>query len=834
MKHDLTLAFRSLARTPFLSLAVVLSLALGIGANTAIFSLVYQMILRPLPVQHAEQLVFLAAPGARSGSISNDNAGGAKSSFATFSYPMMRDLIAKQGALAELAAYRSFRVNLTYRGSTVSGTLEAVTGNYFSTLGVTPRMGRALRPEDDRLENQVVVLSHSYWAEKLGGDPNVIGEKIVVNGNPMTIVGVSPRGFWGTTMGTIPDIFAPMSLKPLLTPGFDLRNDRRFWWVYLVGRRKAGVSLEASQAQLATTYKALLAEETKSFSGVGADFLAEYVKGTIVLQDGRAGRSSLQNEVQTPLIALLITTLFVLLIACANVANLQLVRAANRTRDVAVRVALGAGRWPVIRHMLTESLALGIAGGLAGLLMGQLALQALIAVALPPGDPSGFLSTDLHPAVLVFTLALGVVTGIASGTYPAISAFRLGVADTLKDQSGQVLSSGAARARKGLVITQVAVSLMLLISAGLFARSLANISKVDVGFRTEDLLVFGVSPDLNGYKAPETRAFAVRASEELRALPGVTEVSFSRVPFLGGSNWASNITVEGYTAPGDDPDPLYADIGPGLLNALGVKLVNGREFTEADRFGAPKVVLVNERFAKKYFGETNPVGRRMAMGNGNNVTLDMEIVGVVKDMKYSDVKGETPLIFYRPLLQHERMNTFFFYVRGTLPMESMVSQVRKTMAGLDPNLPLEPLRTMAHQLEGNTHTDRVIVRLSASFALLATVLALMGLYGVMAYDVASRTREIGIRMAFGAGRVRIQGMVLREAAWMLALGAVAGVGGAFWLTRFAEGLLFGVKAGDVLVYATATIVICTVGLLAALLPARRASAVDPMTCLRYE
>ncbi|MCW5966196.1 MAG: ABC transporter permease, partial [Bryobacterales bacterium] len=497
-------------------------------------------------------------------------------------------------------------------------------------------------------------------------------------------------------------------------------------------------------------------------------------------------------------------------------------------------VALGAGRWPIFRQMLTESIALGVSGAVGGLVLGQIALDLLITVALPPGAPSGFLTTDLDPQVFVFTLLLGVITGVAFGTYPAITASRIAVADTLKDQSGQVLSSGAARVRKGLVMAQMALSLMLLISAGLFAKSLANVSQVDIGFQPDNLIVFGVSPDLNGYKTSEVRAFAERATEELRALPGVTDAAISEVSFLDGSRWGSNVTVEGYTAPDNDPNPMYANIGPSLLRTLQMQIAAGREFTRADAAGAPKVVMVNEKFAKKYFGDANPIGRRMAVGGGRSVTPDMEIVGVVRDMKYAEVKDEVPMLFYRPLAQTDSMNSFYFYVRGTLPTEAMMAQVRRTMSGIDANLPLEPMRTVEEQLRITTHNDRVIVKMAASFAVLATLLAIVGLYGVMAYNVASRTREIGIRMAFGAGTMRIQSMVIREAAWILALGAAIGIGGALWLTRFAESLLFGVEANDVMVITAATVLIGLVGLLAAFVPARRAAGVDPMTCLRYE
>lgn len=831
MKQDLLLALRSIWKSPFLSLAVVLSLALGIGANTAIFSLMDQMLLRALPVENPEALVFLEATGPKSGRSSTNDAGG---SDAVFSYPLSRDLIAKQTALEGVAGYRTLGANLAYGGTTVSGSLEAVTGNYFDVLRVRGGMGRMLTPDDDAKREPVAVLSHAYWANRLGADPSVINQKMVVNGVPFTIAGIAPKGFIGTTTGDSPDLWVPLSLKPRLTPNWDGTGDRRDWWVYLVGRLKSGDTPERARTELQTLLSALLADEVQGFANVDADFRKRYAASALRLVEGSGGRSSERDEASTPLIALMITTLMVLLIACANVANLQLVRASNRRKDIAVRVAMGAGRWPVFRQMLTESMALGLLGSVAGLVVGKVALQLLLGIIVNDDAPQGALTADLDSRVLLFTLALGMLTGLIFGTYPAWRASSVAVSNTLKDQAGQVLSAGAARIRKGLVIAQMAVSLMLLVAAGLFTRSLVNLSKVDLGFPTENLIVFGLSPELNGYKPADVRAIADRTVAELRALPGVTGAAISEVPLLGGSRWSTNITVEGYTPGKDEPNPWFSAIGPGLLSTAGIRLREGREFAAADVAGAPKVALVNEAFERHYFGGKSALGRRMAIGGGNEVKPDMEIVGVVRDSRYASVKEEIRPVFYAPLAQRESMNSFFVYVRTALPEASMIAQIRRTMAGIDRNLPLDPLRTMREQAERSTHVERIIVKLSATFALLATLLAIVGLYGVMAYSVASRTREIGIRMAFGASPGPIQGMVLGEAAKVLLVGTVLGLGAAFWLTRYVESLLFGIGAGDPPVYLSATLAILAAGLMAALMPARRAARVDPMTCLRYE
>jgi putative ABC transport system permease protein len=528
------------------------------------------------------------------------------------------------------------------------------------------------------------------------------------------------------------------------------------------------------------------------------------------------------------------TTLVVLLIACANVANLQLVRAAGRGRDIAVRMAMGSGRWPVFRQMLTESVLLGVLGSLGGILVARVAVELLLMVVLPPTAQQGVLSAELNSKVLLFTLMLGVLTGIAFGVYPSAVSSRVGLAGSLKEQAGQVSSGTAVRICKGLVMAQMALSVLLLVLAGLCTRSMVNLTRVDVGFSPENLVNFGVSPRLNGYSDSDGRLFAARIVEALGASPGVTGVAICAVPFLGGNTHASNITVEGYTREPNDANPVFARIGPALFHTLGVPLRNGREFRETDGPGAPKVVVVNEQFEKQYFKGQSALGRRMALGEGSDVTLDMEIVGVVPDVKYANVKDAVPPVFYMPLAQSESLDSFFVYVRSGVAAEHIVTQVMQVMAGLDPNVPLVNLRTMKEQIATNTHDEVTMVRLSATFAGLATLLALVGLYGVMAYNVASRTREIGLRMAFGASAGPIQWMVMREAFRVLAGGAFIGLLVAFWLTTYVQSLLYEVAAHDLLVYVAATVLVGMAGLVAAFLPARRAALVDPISSLRYE
>jgi len=831
MKRDLLLALRSLRKSPLTTIAVVLSLALGIGANTAIFSIMDQMLLQTLPVEGPDRLVFLDGVHPRSGSVSAGSDGGSSS---VFTYPMMRDLIDQQTALASVAGFRELGGNLAIRGNSQSGFLNMVSGNYFETLGVRQGLGRLFTLDDDKARRPVAVLSYRYWQNELGADPSVINESIVVNGSSLTIVGIAPRGFNGTRVGNSPDIWVPISLRKQLYRTWNDEANRRSWWVYMVGRLKDGQSIEQAQPGLQSLFSSILAQEAKDLTDSDQAFRDRYAQGTIQLVSGAQGRSSSRQGMTTAFTAMMLTTLMVLLIACANVANLQLVRATGRAKDIAVRVALGSGRWAIFREMLTESVLLGMLGSLGGVLVARAVVELLLRTMIPPQTPAGIITGELDTSVLLLTVLLGVLTGIGFGIYPAISASRIAVSDKLKDQSGQVQSAGGSRVRKGLVMAQMALSLTLLVLAGLMARSVVKLSTVDVGFAPENLIVFGVSPHLNGYDQPSSRTFLNRTVEELSEIPGVTSVSVSEVPFIGSSRWQGNITVEGHTKQQGEEDPSLASVGADIFRTMGVKLKAGREFRAGDGPGAPQVVIVNEQFERMYFNGQSALGRRMAFGEGEGVTPNREIVGVIHDMKYHNVRDATPIVVYTPLAQTEQLRDFFVYVRTALPPETTLANIRQSLTGLDANLPLYRLRTMSEQVRLSTHEDKAMAQLSASFALLATLLAIIGLYGVMSYSVASRTREIGLRMAFGAGVWRIQKMVLRETGKILAVGAVLGLVAAYWLSSYVQSLLFEVQAHDVLVYTAALALVASAGIAAALVPARRAARVDPMTCLRYE
>ncbi len=830
--RGIRLAFRTLFKSPFVTSVAILSLALGIGANAAIFSLFNEILLSPLPVKDADRLVNLSAPGPKPGSQSCNQAGDCD---VPFSAPMYRDLEASQTAFAGLAAHRLFGANVAYEGQTVNGEGTLVSGSYFPLLGVEPALGRLFGPADDETlgGHYEAVLGYGFWDLNLGRSPDVLGRTVVVNGQSFTVVGVAPQGFSGTTLGAEPLVYAPLSMAEVLGPGFLRMDNRRAYWLYVFARLKPGASIEQSTAALNVQYASILSEvEAPLQSGMSDQTMERFLARRITAEDGRRGQSSLHGEAKTPLLLLFATAGIVLLIACANIANLLLARGANRGMEMAVRLSLGANRGQVLRQLLTESLVLAALGGIASLAVAHATLGG-IGTLLPP-EAVRTLTLGLSLPVLLFAALLSMGTGFLFGIFPALHSTRPELVSTIRANAGNItVTRRAALFRSSLVTAQIALSMALLITAALFLRSLTNINRVNLGLDAENVVTFAISPELNGYEPARAKILFQQVRDELSALPGVTGVTASLVPILAGSSWGNDVSVEGFErGPDTDANSRFNEVGPGYFETLGIPVLSGHEFTAADEAGGTKVAIVNEAFAKKFNLGRDAVGKRI--GTGSDDVLDIEIVGLVRDAKYNQVKGEVPPVFFRPWRQDTTIGALNFYVRGAVPTEQIVRSIRPIMAGLDPNLPIENMKTLPQQVRESVAVDRMIGTLSSSFAALATLLAAIGLYGVLAYTVARRTREIGVRMALGADGGSVRRMVLRQVALMLAIGGVVGIGGALALGRLASSLLYEVGGADPTAIVLATLLLTVFALAAGFVPAYRASRVDPMRALRYE
>ena len=828
---NLKLALRRLVKTPFVSLIAIVSLALGIGANAAIFSLFDQTLLRPLPVVRPSELVNLSAPGPKPGSNSCGQAGSCQE---IFSYSMFRDIERLQTAFTGVAAHVAFGANLAYHGQTLNGQGMLVSGSYFPVLGLQPALGRLFTTEDDRNigSHFVAVLSHHYWTSTLGANPAVLNDTIIVNGQALTVVGVAPRGFSGTTLGSEPKVFVPLTMRGLMLPGWKGFEDRQAYWAYLFARLKPGVTIEQARASLNGLYRPIITDvEAPLQKGMSDQTLAKFKAKVVEVERGNRGQSTIHREAKTPMLFLMAVTGIVLLIACANIANLLLARGAGRATEMAIRLSLGAARRQLLAQLLTESCVLAVLGGIAGLVVARWTL-ALVASLSPP-DASNTLEFGLQGRIVFFAAAISITTGFIFGLFPAWHNTKPDLVSAIKAQAGQPSGArAAARFRTSLVTAQIALSMALLMCAGLFLKSLTNVSRVDLGIKVDNVIVFGISPGLNGYTPERSKALYERLEQELGTIPGATGVAMARVALLAGNNSATSVAVEGFTRdPDTDSDSNYNEINPGYFRTLGVPLIAGREFTAADSETAPKVAIVNEAFAKKFNLGRDAVGKHMSRGAAK---LDIEIVGLVQNAKYSEVKQEVPPLFFSPYRQSSRVGSMNIYVRGAGAPAQLLRSVPPVVARLDANLPIEDLKTMPQQVRENVFLDRMISILSASFALLATVLAAVGLYGVLAYTVAQRTREIGLRMALGADSSRVRRMILKQVGWMTLVGAVVGVTGAYYLGKAAASLLFELEPYDPVVIASSVVLLTLVALGAGYIPAYRASRVQPMQALRYE
>lgn len=827
---DLRYGLRGLLARPMFAAIVVLTLGLGIGANTAIYSLFHQMLLRPLPVAAPGELVNLSSPGPKQGWSTSNNAGRSES---IFSYPLFRDLEEKQDGIATIAAHREIAVNLSYRGKTSNSTGAVVSGGYFPVLGIAPALGRLLDRNDDTAPGSAdaAVLSHAYWRNTLGSDPGVIGQTLLVNGTPLSIVGVAPEGFEGTTMGSAPAVFVPITLRwssdPRNLPNHD---NRQYHWVYLFARLAPGVTLAQAQERLNAPFKAILADVEAAQQQMSGAALEQFLARELQLAPGPRGQSTAPGEAAPSLLLLLGVALLVLVIACVNIANLQLARGAGRMAEMAVRAAIGASQRRMLTQLLWEAVLLALAGAVLAVPVAYAGLRVLGGM-MPESDGAAL---GLMPAAVLFAFVAALLTVLIFGVFPALQLARTSPMSVLRGTSGQPGGGRAtARFRNSLVVVQIAFSMTLLVLAGLFTQSLANLSRVDLGLRTESLLAFAVSPQLNGYAAAQSRQVFERIERDVAALPGVTGVASSTVRLLSNSETGNNVSVEGYVAaPGEDTDAMRNEVGPGFFATVGMPLLAGREFAEMDAASAPKVAIVNEKFAERFGLGVNPVGKRMAIGGTED--LDIEIVGLVKNAAYSGVKNETPPLVFLANRQNENLGDMTFYVRTALDPLQQASAIRAAIARIDANLPIEDLATVSEQIRENTFADRLVGMLSAAFALLATVLAASGLYGVLSYTVAQRGREIGLRLALGAPPARLRGMVMRQIARMALIGGGIGLVAAIALGHAAEALLFGLRGHDPFVLVVSTLLLGSVVFAAGYLPARRAARTDPMNALRYD
>ena len=845
--RDFRYALRTLRRSPGFVTVAVLTLALGIGANTAIFTLLDQILLRLLPVKNPQQLVLLTMRGSHYGSNWGGNA---------ISYPMYRDFQDHNEVFSGMLARFPDYIALTVSGQAERVPAELVSGTYFGALGVGTAVGRPITPDDDRVVNghPVVMLSYAYWKQRFAGDPNIIGKNVLVNNHEMTIIGVAQAGFDGVEMGYTTKVFVPMMMQQYVMIGNPkMLTERRNRWVNAFGRLRPGVTPVRAKASLQPFMHSMLEMEVKeaAFSQASAYDREQFLKCWIDVLPGSQGRASFRQELSTPLWVLMAITGLVLLIACANIANLLLSRATGRQKEIAVRLAMGATRGRIVGQLLTETLTLSVFGAVGGLALAFSADKALMKVYLPSDSADLNISTLPDVRILGFTLAVTLVTGLVFGLVPALQATKPDVGKTLKDEAGAVVRGGHGALRSGLVVTQVALSLLLLIGAGLFLRSLKNLSNLGPGFPAERLVGFNIDPSLNGYSVPPLKIFYQQLTESLNSIPGVQNVGLASMRIMENNEWDSSMTVEGYTPakPEDRAQPFMNQIGPGYFATLGVPIVAGRDFRltdnreikrevhadePEDERWTPSAVVINEKFAHKYFAGRDPIGLHIGFGSDPGTPTPMEIIGVVKDIKYTNLRDEIPEQAFIPYMGSRYVGSMTVYVRTVGEPNQLLSAVRAKVREFDANLPIYAMRTMDSQISNSLTNERMIASLSTVFGFLATVLAIIGLYGVMSYTVSQRTREIGIRMALGAAQGNVVWMVMREVLRLVGIGVVIGVPAALALTRLVQSQLFGLKAHDPSTLAWATVGLIVIACIAGYVPAMRASRLDPMRALRYE
>ncbi len=831
--QNIRYAFRQLRKYPGFTLVAVVTLALGIGANAAIFSLVDQVLLKQLPVVEPDRLVMLKYTGSDTGHGSSY--GGDPREY--FSYPMYRDLRDQNSVFSGMLCMFPAQVGVQWHNSPSLANSELVSGNYFSLLGLKPAVGRLFVPEDSATHgaSPLAVLSYRYWTQHFASDPSVVGQGLLINGSPFTIVGVLQPGFDSVIAGTVPDFFVPITMKAQMTPGWDELEDRRSRWMNIIARLKPGVTVQQAQAGINPLWKAIRAMELQSITARSQRFREQFVeKSYVTLLDGSKGFSPLRASMRTPLLILMGMVALLTLMATANVGSLLLVRAAGRTREMSVRYSLGATRRRVIGQLLAEGVVLGLTGGICGLALSPLLTAALISFVNPSATTAGMTSLSAAPDVRVvwFSFAISIAASVLFSLAPIVQFYRPKVTMALKQQTGTG-ELGHARFRRVTVGVQIGLSLLLLVGAGLFSRTLRNLKSVDVGFVTDRLLTFQLDPHLAGYQPSAVTPLYKRLIETLSSQPGVQSVGMTDDPVLARSDDTFSIDVPGYQAQeGERLSFEWEHVTPGYFTALQLPLVAGRVFTDADVPSSAKVVIVNESFVRKFFGNVN-----QALGRTFSATKDkapLLIVGVVRDAKHYSVHDLPTPIFYSPIFQDTEPAAVGVYVRTRQEPQAAASMVRTAVAGIDSKLVVDSLQSMNAEIDSTLTSERMLSFLASSFGIVAVFITAIGLYGVLAYSIAQRTREIGIRMALGATRAAVVNMVLREVLVVTGCSVAVALPLSIALGSFVKAQLYGISYRDPVTLLFVTLAIGAIALLAACVPARRAIRVQPITALRYE
>lgn len=834
--RDLRFGARQLRRSPSLTVIAIVSLALGIGANTAIFTIAKKVLLDTLPVAQPHELRMLTWVSGHErpvppvwGDVSSTENGGLVST--SFSYPVLEQLRKKTEVFQDLIAFKDIAMTATVDKTSELISGEMVSGNAFSGLGIKPILGRPLTLADDAGpgKSPVAVISESYWVTRFARSSSVLGKTISLNGVPVTIVGVSPARFTGLQMDSITQVFMPLSMQPLFAPraqgtGVSLLNDPQSWWVLILMRLRPDVPEARAQAELDVVLRQTAMATLPSAKGLDQLHLK--------FQPGARGLDYLQGEFAKPSYVLLALAGLVLLLACVNLANLLLARAATRQREMSTRLALGAGRAHILRQVLTESLLLSGLGGAAGLVLGYFGRNAIPRLLTDPWRPAR-MQVDFDWRVLLFTAGISLATGILFGMVPAWQATRADVNTAIKDTSHATANRHRMWFGKGLVVVQIALSTILLIGAGLFVRTLVNLGHTPLGFRADHILLFQVNPPLSRYDDARMIRLYQQLQEKFAAIPGVRSVTMSNIAIIGDGHSGDSFHVSGTPVRKDEERVQTNGVGTDFFETMGIPILQGRGFNAQDTPTSPKVAVINRALAQQFFPNENPIGRAFET-DPEDAAGPVEIVGIAADTRYADLRSPTPPTFYLSYQQQLTAGRRVVEMRTAAEPASVVSQARAAIASLDRDLPLINVRTMTEQIDATMSGERIFAQLTSGFGILALVLASIGIYGIMAYTVARRTSEIGIRMALGARPEQVLGMVLREVSWMALTGVALGVGGALWLTRFVNAMLYGLTGTDPLISAGSGVLLIVIALVAGFGPARRASKVDPILALRHE